>query len=373
MPEYKIFRKRWFKILGLVFVAFFASTFATALKLYTFDGVIFIPEFWGVHLHMFTKAMAWIPIGLIIYWLYFKIPLNREQWKRNLPIHLVLCYVMSSMHLYIDYYISVALTNMNVYYYSTLDGLFRTYSRYNILIYWGIIGFTSTLENYRKFREREKEAAELALTNSRLETQLAKSQLQALKMQLQPHFLFNTLHTINWLMLKDVEAAASTITLLSDLLRISLEMTDKQEITLKDEVEFIQKYIEIQKTRFKDRLNVEIDLQPETLDAAVPTLILQPITENAFAHGISPHDRKGVIKISSRMNNGSLVMEVHDNGDGIDPEVKTNGSNGIGLSNSMERLRQIYSNNHKFDLKDSSLGGLLVQIEIPYKKFVETK
>ncbi|MCP4724954.1 MAG: sensor histidine kinase, partial [bacterium] len=230
-----------------------------------------------------------------------------------------------------------------------------------------------TLENYRKYKEREKEAAELALKNSRLETQLAKSQLQALKMQLQPHFLFNTLHTINWLMLKDVEAAASTITLLSDLLRISLEMTDKQEITLKDELEFIQKYIEIQKTRFKDRLNVEIDIQPETLDAAVPTLILQPITENAFAHGISPHERKGIIKIASRKENGTLVMEVHDNGDGIDPDKKTEGPNGIGLSNSRERLRQIYSEKHSFGLKDSSLGGLLVQIEIPYKKLEESE
>ena len=152
---------------------------------------------------------------------------------------------------------------------------------WEMMTYWAIVGLSHALRYHSEARDR-------ALRESQLETHLVEAQLQALQRQLQPHFLFNTLNTISALMHRDVDAADNMIAKLSDLLRISLHNVGVQEVTLKQELDFLSKYLEIEQTRFRDRLTVVFDVQPDTLDALVPNLVLQPLVENSIKHGIGP-------------------------------------------------------------------------------------
>jgi sensor histidine kinase YesM len=205
-----------------------------------------------------------------------------------------------------------------------------------------------------------------------METKLAQAQLESLKSQLQPHFLFNTLHTISGLMYEDPHAANKMIVQLSDLLRVSLDKSDSNETCLKDEIEFNDAYLQIQKTRFKGRLQIEMNIKPETLNAAVPFMLLQPLVENAVTHGIAPHKKGGKIRIAAANNNGRLVIEVHDNGGGMNSGKDIESLDGVGISNTIERLKQLYAKDHKFELNDSPDGGLEVKIDIPFKLYDKT-
>ncbi|HEX4645706.1 MAG TPA: histidine kinase, partial [Verrucomicrobiae bacterium] len=229
---------------------------------------------------------------------------------------------------------------------------------FNLLIYWVIVAVTHAFDYYCKYQEREWRASEL-------EKRLAQAKLQALQMQLNPHFLFNTLHSISSLMHKDVEAADRMITRLGDLLRAALAGSDRQEVTLRQELEFLERYLEIEQTRFGDRLAVKLDVAPETLDARVPNLILQPLVENAIRHGIEPHARPGRIELSARRKAGELALNVCDNGGGLRNGGQTR--EGVGLSNTKARLRGLYGEAYQFELCDGADGGLRVQLTIPFR------
>ena len=179
-----------------------------------------------------------------------------------------------------------------------------------MMTYWAIIGFWHATAYYRVAQDR-------ALKASRLETRLAEAQLQALQRQLHPHFLFNTLNAISALMHRDVEAADQMLARLSDLLRIALDQRGAQEVALKDELEFLEKYLEIEQTRFGDRLVVRYDVEAETLDAQVPNLILQPLVENSVRHAVAVRIEPGLIEIRARRVGTNLELSVHDNGPGL--------------------------------------------------------
>jgi len=229
---------------------------------------------------------------------------------------------------------------------------------FDLVIYWVIVAVSFAFDYYGKFREHELSAAEL-------EKQLAQARLQALQMQLNPHFLFNSLHSISALMHDDVERADSMIARLSDLLRAALESSDTQEVTLREELDLLKRYLAIEQIRFGDRLNVSIDAPPELLDARVPNLILQPLVENAIRHGIEPRARSGRIELRAQSSNGTLVLEVSDNGPGLPSSQPMN--EGIGLSNTRTRLRTLYGEAHGFELRQSPEGGLLVRLTIPIR------
>jgi LytS/YehU family sensor histidine kinase len=198
---------------------------------------------------------------------------------------------------------------------------------------------------------------------------LAQAELQALKMQLHPHFLFNTLHSISALQLKDIAAANRMIARLGDFLRLTLDNAGAQEVPLQKELEFLRCYLEIERIRFQDRLTVSMEVEPQTLDARVPNLILQPIVENAIKHGISPRAAPGRIDIRVKRENGLLRVQVEDNGRGIGGDGR--GANiikeGLGLSNTRARLDQLYGTGYRFDLQNVTEGGLRVTLEIPMK------
>lgn len=229
---------------------------------------------------------------------------------------------------------------------------------FNLLIYWVIVAVTFAFDYYRKYRERELSAAEL-------EKQLAQAKLQALQMQLNPHFLFNSLHAISALMHEDVERADAMIARLSDLLRAALDSSDTQEVTLRDEFDLLRRYLAIEQIRFGDRLNVKIDAPQDILDAQVPNLILQPLVENAIRHGIEPRTRPGRIELRAQNANGTLVLEVSDNGPGLPPSQPVN--KGVGLSNTRTRLRTLFGNAHGLELLPSPEGGLLVRLTMPFR------
>jgi LytS/YehU family sensor histidine kinase len=228
-----------------------------------------------------------------------------------------------------------------------------------VTTYLPIVLIAHVASYYQRFRERE-------LRSSQLQAQLEKARLQALKSQLQPHFLFNTLNSISALMLTDVEAADRMITRLGDLLRISLETAGTQMTTLSRELEFVNCYIEIEKVRFEERLNVCIEVAPETLDASVPHLLLQPLVDNAIKHGISRRVAGGEIRISATKNDGDLNLEVRDNGPGLH-EPSHSSSSGVGLRITRERLETIYGQHHSVELLTLQEGGAVARVSIPFR------
>jgi sensor histidine kinase YesM len=213
---------------------------------------------------------------------------------------------------------------------------------------------------YRSYRARETEAAEL-------KAQLVEAQLQALKMQLHPHFLFNTLHSISSLVLEDPKRANQMIARLGDFLRLTLESTEHQTVMLKEEVEFLRCYLEIEQVRFEDRLTVEFDIEPATLSVQVPHLILQPIVENAIQHAVALRTEHSRIRVASSRLDGSLRLEVQDDGPGAGPAQGSSGKQGLGLKNVRARLAQVYGSGYDFRLSNSPEGGLTVSLEMPFE------
>lgn len=229
----------------------------------------------------------------------------------------------------------------------------------NMLAYGTIVGVTHAIGFYRRFRERQLAAIQL-------ETQLARAQVRALRMQLNPHFLFNAMNSIAMLIRhQERDEAVRTVAGLSDLLRYVLEDTREQEVPLQQELEFVQRYLAIEEVRFRDRLEVRIDAEPVTLDALVPNLILQPLVENAIRHGIAKRAAARSVLVSARKSGGDLVLEVTDDGPGLAQAPSPEG-NGVGLRNTQERLRQLYGERQAFEIDNGPLQGAVARVSLPY-------
>ena len=246
----------------------------------------------------------------------------------------------------------------------SLKNIFVAEFHFNLLLYLTVVGLYQALDYYRRFREREQRAAQLELEAAQLETQLARAQLDALKMQLHPHFLFNTLNTISVLMKDDVRAANQMLVRLSELLRIALKSTNTNEVSLRQELEFLRSYLEIEQTRFQDRLKIKIEAAPDTLEARVPNLILQPLVENAIRHAVAPRADETLVEIYAERQNGHLRLIVRDDGDGIGEQRSE--SNGIGLANTRARLEKLYGAAQTFELSEGETSGLQISITIPF-------
>ncbi len=230
------------------------------------------------------------------------------------------------------------------------------------IVYCTLLAVYHALVYYRVSQDR-------ALRASQLEARLAQAQLQVLRMQLQPHFLFNTLHTISALMHKDVKRADSMIAALSDLLRMSLRSVGVQEVELREEIDFLQRYLEIMTLRFGDRLTVTLDIDAEVLDARVPTLVLQPLVENSLRHGFGDGMRAGHVRVRVAPDGDMLRCEVVDNGRGIS---QMGPREGVGISNTRARLRHLYGERFSLELMANPGGGARVSLAIPYHPLERT-
>jgi len=299
----------------------------------------------------------WYAWGLIapgLVWLARRFPLERGKWARNLPVHLAASLLVA--------YLKVDLDNLVRSHLLFIPGrmppAFKVHL--NFVTYWVIVGVTMGFDFYRRYREGELRASQLS-------AQLAEARLKALQMQLHPHFLFNTLNSISALVHKDPEAADRMIARLSELLRMTLEERGAQEVPLEKELEFLERYLEIERTRFADRLSVKMEIAPETLSARTPYLILQPLVENAIRHGVAPRSQPGSVVVRSHRDNGMLVLEVQDDGPGIRHSSAGKPSQGVGVSSTRARLEQLYGSAQRFELKDGASGGAIAVIAFPFK------
>jgi two-component system, LytTR family, sensor kinase len=285
----------------------------------------------------------------------------RKRFPRNLLIHLAASVILSGFVLSAASPLVWYLGYVNLARNPTLAILWRNnafsayYFHQGLTIYWTTLVVAHALYYYRRLREREAQTA-------RLTAQLAQAQLQALKMQIHPHFLFNTLNSISALLHKDVEAADRMIARLGDFLRLTLKSSDAQIVDFEQELEFLKCYLDIEHIRFQDRLTVEMDIDPHALTAMIPNLILQPIVENAVRHGVARQADPGHITIRARRQDGRLIMKVEDNGPGL--KLNSNGS-GIGLSNTRARLEQFYGTDFRFQIANSAGRGASVTLDVP--------
>jgi two-component system, LytTR family, sensor kinase len=228
-----------------------------------------------------------------------------------------------------------------------------------VLTYWAVLGAGYALEFDRKYRRQRLRSSELA-------AQLARAQLSVLRNQLHPHFLFNTLNTAVSLVRVDrADTAVTVLNDLGDILRRLLHHAPDQEITLREELSFLSAYVAIEKIRFADRLTVRMDVPDDVMSALVPNLLLQPIVENAIRYGIGHGTATGHVAVSARRRASQLVLQVRDNGPGLPDEWHASGSSGVGLTNTQERLQQMYGPLHEFVLGNSATGGADVTITIP--------
>jgi LytS/YehU family sensor histidine kinase len=228
--------------------------------------------------------------------------------------------------------------------------------------YTGLVCLMHAVVYAREYRTRQVKALQAA----RLSTE---AQLQALKMELQPHFLFNAMNSVSALMNRDVKAANEMLVLISEMLQRTLEQVRTQEVTLAEEICTLRLYLQIEQIRLRDRLSIVWNTEPDTLPALVPYMLLQPIIENSVKHGIETRSGPGRIEISARRRGGWLELQVRDNGRGLSHPSPASGF-GIGLSVTRERLSQLYGNKHRFTLKNAPEpeGGALVRISLPFTR-----
>ncbi len=353
---------KWLAIWGVwtLFGLFFASQVALQSQLSENPT-----PFWQILSWQLFSGYLWFALSPIILLLGRTFTFDEGRWKTSIPVHLVASVMIAVGQLAIDAFVLPKLGYMRRYESAPYLEIFKIFLLVNlhfgVAIYWGVLGAQQAIKYYRKYRERE-------LRTSQLEARLATTRLQVLKMQLHPHFLFNTLNAISELIYRDPESAERMISDLSDLLRMSFENLEIQEISLKQELEFLEKYLEIELTRFHDRLKVEMQIAPDTLDACVPNMILQPLVENAIKHGIGPRGEGGEINIDAVRKNGHLDITVRDNGLGVPLGDLENLPEGVGLSNTRRRLRHLYGEGHSFILSKGEMSGLAVRLVIPYKE-----
>ena len=312
--------------------------------------------------HQAAYYYLWLALAPLIFWLSLRVTPQVWGWTGWVGTHLVAAAVFSLIQLAL-YGVLIQLIPaaqaQNTFSFTRVYRILLVYyGHVSMLLYWSILGLSYFVAYYRKARERELRA-------SQLETLLAQAQLQALRLQLHPHFLFNTLNTIAELVHTDAEAADLIIGHLSDLLRVSLDNFGMQEVPLRQELAFLNRYLAIEQTRFQERLRVSVEVAPEVLDEMVPNMILQPLVENAIRHGISPRATGGSVEIRACTDDGSLLIRISDDGCGLPQSLKPALRQGVGLDNTRARLFRLYGEHHQFNLKNIATGGLLVELVLP--------
>ena len=306
------------------------------------------------------EALLWAFTTLAIFWLARRFPLERGRVLGGIAVHLVSAVVIAlartGVMVVLSWYVPwVRPRTFGLWFWQT--------SSQNLLFYALLLGIAHLLLYYRRYREREQAAEQLARG-------LTEARLQALKMQLQPHFLFNTLNAISALIPADAKPARRMLARLGDLLRTTLEHEETQEVTLREELAFLEPYLEIEQARLEDRLTVVMNIAPETLDARVPHLILQPLVENAVRHGIAARIEPGRVEISASRgpDDRFLQLEIRDDGLGVDRDTEVRPRRGVGLTNIRARLEQLYGREHRFKLENQAAGGVLVRISLPFRR-----
>jgi sensor histidine kinase YesM len=333
---------------------------------------------WRVPISWWSSLVSWL-LGVwisaaftpLILWLGRRFPFERRVWVRRTAIHLLLSLAFAITHLSV---MSFVVTRLGLYsalmkpsFGATFFLLMILGFHGNVVAYWTVLGLQTAFHYYNQYLERRRKALQLELQASELRTELVRAQLTALKGQLQPHFLFNTLNAIMVLVRQGKGAQAEEmLARLSDLLRGVLDEVDAQEVPLRRELEYLALYLAIEEVRFQDRLRVTISTGPETLDALVPHLGLQPLVENAIRHGITRRTAPGRVDVVARAGGGRLHLTVRDDGVGLPTGRPLR--EGVGLGVTRARLRQLYGAACGIELSAADGGGAVCALTIPFRQ-----
>jgi len=317
--------------------------------------------FRDVALPQFQRALFWALLAPLVTWWRRLVPLSAGRWAGGVAFHLVM-----SFGIMLAYYlvrIAWIYASMGESWQDFWAYAYRSYYGRNLidmLYYWAVIGVTYAL-HIRERYQRE------SLRSAQLESKLVEAELKALKHQLNPHFLFNTMNTIAVLVRENRnDDAVQLIARLSSLLRMTLENTRVQTVTLRQELEFLTRYLEIQAARFGDKLTFRTAIDSAAFDAIIPNLILQPAVENAILHGIAQKTEPGLVEITGRVREGRLELEVKDDGPGFEISSEDLGREGIGLTNTRVRLERHYGKDFQMVLRSERGRGVTVAMVLPF-------
>jgi two-component system, LytTR family, sensor kinase len=359
-------RPSWLRSAGVIAAVWLAYGLFSVYQSRIFSiYVMEKPQAWGFLFKWAALlAVTWALVTPAIMWLARRFRISRRSWYRNMPLHLALSFVFATLDVAIEFLLRPRLGIP--FERPVFSRVWMWQFDMNFAFYFVIAAVTHAVDYHRWFRERQVRAAQLEAETAQLESRLARSQLQVLKMQLQPHFLFNTLHTIAELVHENPKAADRMVTGLGDLLRMSLDNAGRQEVTLRQELAFLEAYLDIEQIRHQERLAVHTAVEPETLEARVPHLVLQPLVENAIRHGIGARLEQGRIEVSAARHDGRLEIEIADNGGGL-PEGGAGLVEGIGLRNTRARLEQLYGRAHRLDIVNRAEGGVVARLSLPWQ------
>lgn len=319
------------------------------------------PAAWRAVVPAFVTWFFWVAISPAMFVLVRRVPLRRERWGRAVLVHGAIAVALAFAHGAL-----VVLVNRAVYLptaeqpvppFSYWYGRFMLFQfQVELFTYLGVLGIVFAVDYYLRYRRSQVRAADLT-------AQLSSAHLAALKAQLHPHFLFNTLNAITVLIRDDSERAMRTMAQLGDFLRLTLADPDTQEVELHEELEFLKLYLEIEQTRFPDRLSVRFDVDDAVRNALVPHFVLQPLVENAVRYGVAPHERPGRIVISARRDGDVTTLAVWNDGSRLlPPEERVAG---IGLNATTRRLDALYPGAASLAL-DEEGGGVVARVTLPY-------
>ena len=364
--SHRVVRRYAALFLAWTFIGLFLFSQGIIQKVVSHD-----PTPWWHHLTGWMAGVwMWFLLTPVVLWLGKRFPLQRGFLTRRIALHLVMCCVVSFFELAVE---AVVLWGVHIFptimtsYVATLAFLWIIGFHQGLLTYWSILGIQYAWGWYRRYEDGRREALRLELRSSELEKQLVQAHLSALRAQLQPHFLFNTLNTVMVLVRQQKgREAEEMLARLSDLLRAVLEDAEQQEVPLSRELEHLQLYLSIEQVRFQDRLRVEVDVDPEILDAAVPSMSLQPIVENAIRHGIGRSSSAGAIGISASLENGKLEIRVRDDGPGLDP-ANSGAARGIGIANTRARLARLYGDAAQLRVENGENSGVVATMILPHR------
>jgi signal transduction histidine kinase len=303
-------------------------------------------------------AAAWLALTPVALQLEVRFPLQRPRLLAALAVHgaaSAAC-ALINLALFAAAAPIIGATQVEPTWLGTFSRLLGTTFLLNLPVYWLIVAAAHVDRLVRVAREKDRRRL-------RLEAQLAAARLQTLRTQLQPHFLFNALNTISVLMHENVDAADRILLQLSALLRRSLDSTEAHEVTLGEEIGFLESYLEIEQARFGGRLSYRIHIPDPVLEAQVPNLILQPLVENALRHGLATRAGPGRVEIRADRHGDSLRLCVVDDGRGLPPATTER----VGLANTRARLRLLYADRQRFEVRNSAAGGVIAEIELPWR------
>jgi two-component sensor histidine kinase len=310
-----------------------------------------------------SYSTLWFTFTPVILWLARRFRFEKGHRMGSMSVHAIAGFAFAFLHkgihgILTDLYAQAS--EGTAFSWESQYHVLLRYFDYGIHLYWLIIFLFYAFEYYGRFREKERNALQL-------QAQLTQAQLDILKMQLQPHFLFNTLNSISVLVQKNPDMARRMIIKLSELLRATLENGRSQEIPFRDELDFLNHYLEIEQIRFEDRLTIRQNIGSETLNALVPNMMLQPIVENALKHGLASRRGPALVEITSFRKDDTLNIQVVDNGNGFPKKDPGECKEGVGFANTRARLEQLYGKNQSFEYADRNGGGVTVTITVPYR------